>query len=237
MASPSDWNRRPSNTRHGAYRHAARHRNRRRGAQRLVDDAVALGEPHQGGELLLGQVAVELEASAGCRGSRPARPWRRRACRGSRGRPRRGCAASRTGSRSAVATAFSVTPAQATSASSSMSPEQALMPLPPVAGCSPASTSALPVCDRAGHALADPPLGLQRDHGRLGRLAVALLERGLQGLERSGVHGAILIGVGAGKFRPDGYRSVQDIHRPRLPCRQMRMASSLSCEAWQIPLF
>ena len=33
-----------------------------------------------------------------------------------------------------VATAFNVTPAQATSASSSMSPEQSSAPLPPVAG-------------------------------------------------------------------------------------------------------
>jgi len=45
----------------------------------------------------------------------------------------------------AVATALSVTPAQATSASSNMSPEHALSPLPPVAGCNPAVTSALPV--------------------------------------------------------------------------------------------
>jgi len=46
---------------------------------------------------------------------------------------------------SAVATAFSVTPAQATSASSSMSPEQSDSPSPPVAGCSPASAMARPV--------------------------------------------------------------------------------------------
>src|SRR5688572_20427043 len=46
----------------------------------------------------------------------------------------------------AVATAPSVTPAHATSASSSMSPEHALRPLPPLAGCSPAAMSALPVC-------------------------------------------------------------------------------------------
>src|SRR2546423_11541726 len=45
----------------------------------------------------------------------------------------------------AVATAPSVTPAQATSASSSMSPEHAERPLPPVAGCNPAAVSALPV--------------------------------------------------------------------------------------------
>src|SRR5687768_356481 len=49
---------------------------------------------------------------------------------------------------SAVATALSVTPAQATSASSSMSPEQACCPLPPLAGCSPASTSARAVSTR-----------------------------------------------------------------------------------------
>ena len=46
---------------------------------------------------------------------------------------------------SAVETAFSVTPAQATSASSSMSPEQSSMPEPPVAGCRPATASARPV--------------------------------------------------------------------------------------------
>src|SRR5579875_3063739 len=39
----------------------------------------------------------------------------------------------------AVATAHSVTPAQATSASSSMSAEQAKLPSPPAAGCRPAS--------------------------------------------------------------------------------------------------
>ena len=41
-----------------------------------------------------------------------------------------------------VATERRVTPAQATSAWRSMSPEQASAPLPPVAGCSPAATSA-----------------------------------------------------------------------------------------------
>jgi hypothetical protein len=45
----------------------------------------------------------------------------------------------------AVATALSVTPAQATSASSSMSPEQSSRPDPPVAGCRPATASARPV--------------------------------------------------------------------------------------------
>ena len=46
---------------------------------------------------------------------------------------------------SAVATAPSVTPAQATSASSSMSPEHRRLPSPPVAGCSPAWAIARPV--------------------------------------------------------------------------------------------
>ena len=50
-----------------------------------------------------------------------------------------------TGRALAVATAFRVTPAQATSASSSMSPEQSSMPEPPVAGCRPATASARPV--------------------------------------------------------------------------------------------
>ncbi len=44
-----------------------------------------------------------------------------------------------------MATAFSVTPAQATKASSSMSPEQSSSPEPPVAGCKPAMAIALPV--------------------------------------------------------------------------------------------
>ena len=45
----------------------------------------------------------------------------------------------------AVATDFRVTPAQATSASSSMSPEHSSSPEPPVAGCKPATASARPV--------------------------------------------------------------------------------------------
>ena len=50
-----------------------------------------------------------------------------------------------SGTSIAVATAFKVTPAQATSASSSMSPEQSSSPDPPVAGCRPATASARPV--------------------------------------------------------------------------------------------
>ena len=50
-----------------------------------------------------------------------------------------------SGTSTAVATDFSVTPAQATSASSSMSPEHSSSPEPPVAGCRPATASARPV--------------------------------------------------------------------------------------------
>ena len=50
-----------------------------------------------------------------------------------------------SGTSIAVATDFRVTPAQATSASSSMSPEQSSRPEPPVAGCRPATASARPV--------------------------------------------------------------------------------------------
>src|SRR5688572_33357664 len=53
--------------------------------------------------------------------------------------------ASLRGKSVAVATAFNVTPAQAASASKSISPEHADNPSPPVAGCNPASTIALPV--------------------------------------------------------------------------------------------
>ena len=53
---------------------------------------------------------------------------------------------------SEVATARSVTPAQATSACSSMSPEQSSVPSPPVAGCRPATASCLPVSTE--HAMA-----------------------------------------------------------------------------------
>lgn len=47
-----------------------------------------------------------------------------------------------------VATALGVTPAQATRASNSMSPEHGWVPSPPVAGCRPASASAVAVRTR-----------------------------------------------------------------------------------------
>ena len=50
-----------------------------------------------------------------------------------------------TGTPRAVATALSVTPAQATSACISISPEHAARPSPPDGGCRPACTRALPV--------------------------------------------------------------------------------------------
>ena len=91
---------------------------------------------------------------------------------------------------SAVATALSVTPAQATRAWSSMSPEQACSPVPPPEGCKPASTSALPVSTE--HAISDSstaPAALSTMRGGVGVLAVALLERRLQRSELVGVHG------------------------------------------------
>ncbi len=114
---------------------------------------------------------------------------------------------------SAVATARSVTPAQATSASSSMSPEQASSPVPPVDGCSPASTSARPVSTRQAM-----PVGIerarraQRDHGGARALAVALLERRLQRrAARRRSCGASLSGV-----------DEQDLHGPRLAAWSVR---------------
>ena len=60
-----------------------------------------------------------------------------------------------------------------------MSPEHADSPLPPVAGWSPAATSALPVLHAARHTLAQPALGLQGDERVLRALLVALLQRRL----------------------------------------------------------
>ena len=78
----------------------------------------------------------------------------------------------------AVATALSVTPAQATSASSSMSPEQASRPLPPVAGCRPAVTSARPVSTlQAMPASSMSPSAVSVMTAALGLVAVLLLER------------------------------------------------------------
>ena len=67
--------------------HAARHRDRRRLAQGLVDHAVALGELHRVARCFSVR-SPSMSKGAGCRGSPRARPWRRPGCRGSRGRPR-----------------------------------------------------------------------------------------------------------------------------------------------------
>ena len=116
-------------------------------------------------------------------------PWQPRACRGNRDRLRRVTVPPRSSTPIAVATAVKVTPAQATSASSSMSPEQAASPSPPVAGCRPASTRARPVSTL--HRSASSPsraLGLERHEGRSGVVAVARLERRLHRLKLVPVH-------------------------------------------------
>ena len=147
----------------------------------------------------------------GCRGSRPVRCGRPRACRGNRDRPRRCTVPPFRRNSSAVATAFNVTPAQATSASSSMSPEQACNPLPPVAGCSPASTSARPVLDPAGDALTiEVAFRLQCDQRRIRAVAVLRLERRLQFAQRGGVHLALSCSC---------YCAVRHLHRERRPGR------------------
>ncbi len=91
---------------------------------------------------------------------------------------------------SAVATAFNVTPAQATSASSSISPEHNSAPDPPVAGCSPASMMARPVSTlQANFAVIERAKRFQRDH-RLLRIGLVLfLVRGLLGAQRIGRDG------------------------------------------------
>ena len=72
-----------------------------------------------------------------------------------------------------VATALSVTPAQATSACSSMSPEQMLTADPPVAGCRPALTSACPVSTEQVTPSPMAPLRVERHHAPLRVLAIA----------------------------------------------------------------
>ena len=192
-----------------------------RPTQRLVDDAVALGQPEQLRRApRRSRRCRARSAEPDRRGSRRAPPGRRRACRGSRGRPRRVTRPSRISIPSAVATAPSVTPAQATSASRSMSPEQRLRPSPPVAGWSPASASARPVCTE--HVTPSPsvPVALQRDDGRLGLLAVALLQRRLHGAQRVCVHRRTIY-VGQARTRSTGRRCRS------LPAPSPRLAARL----------
>src|SRR5882724_11195380 len=73
----------------------------------------------------------------------------------------------------------------------------------------------------ARHVVADPSFGLQRDDCGLGRLAIALLERCLQGLEGVGVHGDLPIRRGywlAGIDTPA--RLLQPTRRPRRACKR-----------------
>lgn len=124
-------------------RHLERHRGARH--QGLKDHAVSLrqfGEQLQ--TLRLGRrLQVELHPDVGEPHGAPLRtprvPLKSRS-------PSTLIVPLRTGISNDVATADKVTPAQAASACSSMSPEQAISPVPPVAGCKPAATIACPVC-------------------------------------------------------------------------------------------
>ena len=117
----------------------------RRSRERLEHDAVALGEADERGEVLLAGVRVEVEAQAD-----RAEAHGRVAVdteRAAEVEVALGVDAGRlcTSTPIDVATARSVTPAQAASASSSMSPEHSWEPSPPLAGWRPASASARPV--------------------------------------------------------------------------------------------
>src|SRR5262249_11147588 len=96
-----------------------------------------------------------------------------------------------SGTSSAVATAFSVTPAQATSASSSKSPEQNSTPQPPVARRRPPAGSAS-AASRSPFAgvgrFLTCPFAFQGEDGRRGAALVALFARGLQGAQRKAFH-------------------------------------------------
>ena len=89
-----------------------------------------------------------------------------------------------------MATAFSVTPAQATSASSSMSPEQSSAPVAAGRGVEARDGQRAPRLDLAGDLrLVDVAFGLERDERGGGVLLVALLERRLEGAQGVGIHG------------------------------------------------
>ena len=115
----------------------------RRSCERLEHDAVALRELDQLRDTRGLGIGVEVEAHAdraeadGRLAATPSVPRKSRSPSA--------CTVPSTAISSAVATARSVTPAQAASASSSMSPEHSSVPSPPVAGCSPAAAIARPV--------------------------------------------------------------------------------------------
>src|SRR5207253_3153958 len=127
---------------------------RRGRAERLVDDAIALRQLEQLRDLLGGRSGIQLEPE-------PDLPEADRRFLGDAERSAEveialgGDGSPWIGIDRLVATARRVTPAQATNASRSMSPEQARLPSPPVAGWSPAVTSALPVSTL--HATASAP--------------------------------------------------------------------------------
>ena len=145
-----------------------------------MDDAVAQGEREQGVELLVPRRRSPGRSVGRSTGSRPARRGRRRACRESPGRPRRARMPCVISISSDVATARSVTPAQAASASSSMSPEQSVEPSPPLAGCRPAAAIALPGPTEHVMPSAERRRRAQRHERRIRVLAVAVLQRLLQ---------------------------------------------------------
>jgi hypothetical protein len=97
-----------------------------------------------------------------------------------------------------VATALSVNPAQATSASGSMSPEHALAANPPVAGVQAGSNERLARFDPAGDAFAEPPARAERDQRNLRRIPVAVLQRQLHRSQVLSIHR-----MSAGSFRLD----------------------------------
>ena len=159
--------------------------------ERLVDDAIALGQFQQLVDLVLRRIGVDLEDSGGWRGSRPARSCRRRSVPRKSRSPSAFTTPLRRLISSAVATAFRVTPAQATSASSSMSPEQSSAPVPPLAGCRPAIGECAARLDLAGDVLVvERSLRLQRHDRRIRLGAVLILQRRLKRAQLGRFHDA-----------------------------------------------
>ena len=125
----------------------------------LVDHAVAFGELGHRGQLLLVGVRIELEPEADRR--EPDGRVAIDAERPTKVEVRLGPAPCPDGTldpQGGGYTALSVTPAQATSASSSMSPEHSSVPSPPLAGCSPACAIARPVWTEHDTPLPSTPL-------------------------------------------------------------------------------
>jgi len=117
----------------------------RRGRERLGDDAVPFRQPQQSLDLVIVSIGVKFERYAD--GAEPDRgvPVHRKRPAEIKS-PSTWTEPPRTRRSRLVATARNVTPAQAARACSSMSPEHNDMPSPPLAGCSPATANARPVC-------------------------------------------------------------------------------------------